>query len=92
MGGAGGKAGSSGAGGSAGAAPCPLRPDGWAAIPGGGFNGPTTDSNEWMAYFIVHAPRDASLNLEAKNGPIEVRGVNGTIKLRAANGPIAIAD
>jgi DUF4097 and DUF4098 domain-containing protein YvlB len=56
------------------------------------FNGPATDSTEWMAYFIVHAPRDASLNLEAKNGPIDVRGVNGTIKLRAANGPIAIAD
>jgi DUF4097 and DUF4098 domain-containing protein YvlB len=56
------------------------------------FAGPSTDSNEWMAYFIVHAPRDASLNLESKNGPIEVRGVNGTVKLRAANGPIAIAD
>jgi DUF4097 and DUF4098 domain-containing protein YvlB len=56
------------------------------------FNGPATDSNEWMAYFIIHAPRDASLNLEAKNGPIEVRGVNGTVKLRATNGPIAIAD
>ena len=56
------------------------------------FTGPSTDSNEWMAYFIVHAPRDASLNLEAKNGPIEVRGINGTMKLRAANGPIAISD
>jgi DUF4097 and DUF4098 domain-containing protein YvlB len=56
------------------------------------YNGPTTDSAEWTAVFIVHAPRDASLNLEAKNGPIEVRGVNGTVKLRASNGPIAIAD
>ena len=56
------------------------------------FNGPATDANEWMAYFIVHAPRDASVNLDAKNGPIEVRGINGILKLRAANGPIAIAD
>jgi DUF4097 and DUF4098 domain-containing protein YvlB len=56
------------------------------------FNGPTTDSAEWMAVFLVHAPRDASLNLEAKNGPIDVRGVNGSVKLRATNGPIAIAD
>ena len=56
------------------------------------FNGPATDSNDWMAYFIVHAPRDASLNLETKNGPIEVRGINGTVKLRATNGPIAIAE
>jgi DUF4097 and DUF4098 domain-containing protein YvlB len=56
------------------------------------YNGPAGDSAEWMAVFIVHAPRDASLNLEAKNGPIEVRGVNGSVKLRASNGPIAIAD
>ena len=45
----------------------------------------------WMAVFLVHAPRDASLDLEARNGPIEVRGVNGSVKLRATNGPIAIA-
>jgi hypothetical protein len=56
------------------------------------YTGPTADSAEWMAVFIVHAPRDASLNLEAKNGPIEVRGVHGSVKLRATNGPIAIAD
>lgn len=56
------------------------------------FSGPATDSNEWMAYFIVHAPRDASLNLEAKNGPIDVRGINGSVKLRAANGPISVAE
>src|SRR5260370_3603542 len=56
------------------------------------YDGPTADSADWMAVFLVHAPRDASLNLEAKNGPIEVRGVNGSVKLRATNGPIAIAD
>ncbi len=56
------------------------------------FDGPAADSADWMAVFIVHAPRDASLNLEAKNGPIDVRGVNGTVKLRATNGPIAIAE
>ena len=56
------------------------------------YNGPAGDSVEWMAVFIIHAPRDASLDLEARNGPIEVRGVNGSVKLRATNGPIAIAD
>jgi len=56
------------------------------------YTGPAGDSAEWMAVFIVHAPRDASLDLEARNGPIEVRGVNGSVKLRATNGPIAIAD
>ena len=56
------------------------------------YSGPAADSAEWMAVFIIHAPRDASLDLEAKNGPIEVRGVNGSVKLRATNGPIAIAE
>jgi DUF4097 and DUF4098 domain-containing protein YvlB len=56
------------------------------------FNGPTTESNDWLAYFIIHAPRDASLNLETKNGPIDVRGINGNVKLRATNGPIAVAE
>jgi len=56
------------------------------------YSGPAADSTEWMAVFIIHAPRDASLDLEAKNGPIEVRGVNGNVKLRATNGPIAIAE
>jgi pectate lyase len=41
IGGAAGKGGA-GAGGTAGAAACPLRPVGWAALPGGGFNGPTS--------------------------------------------------
>jgi len=56
------------------------------------YSGPSADAVEWTAVFIVHAPRDASLNLESKNGPIDVSGVNGSVKLRAANGPIAIAD
>jgi hypothetical protein len=56
------------------------------------YSGPADESAEWTVVFLVHAPRDASLDLEAKNGPIDVRGVNGTVKLRATNGPIAIAD
>jgi DUF4097 and DUF4098 domain-containing protein YvlB len=56
------------------------------------FNGPTTDNAEWLVYFIVHAPKDAGLDLETRNGPIAVRDMNSTIKLRASNGPIAIRD
>ena len=56
------------------------------------FNGPSTDDGEWTVVFIVHAPKDAALNLESKNGPIDVAGINGTVKLRAANGPIAVND
>lgn len=54
------------------------------------FTGPTNDNADWMAYFIIHAPKDAGLNLEARNGPISVRDMNSTIRLRATNGPIAI--
>jgi len=56
------------------------------------FNGPTTDAGDWMVYFIVHAPKDATLDLEARNGPISVRDMSGAMKLRAVNGPIAIED
>lgn len=56
------------------------------------FNGPTTDAGEWTVVFFVHAPKDAVLNLETKNGPIDVNGVNGNVKLRATNGPIAVQD
>jgi DUF4097 and DUF4098 domain-containing protein YvlB len=56
------------------------------------FNGPATDQGEWTVVFFVHAPKDAALNLESKNGPIEVKGINGPVRLRAANGPIAVND
>jgi DUF4097 and DUF4098 domain-containing protein YvlB len=56
------------------------------------FSGPTTDSGDWTVVFFVHAPKDAVLNLETKNGPIDVDGVNGSVKLRATNGPIAVHD
>lgn len=55
-------------------------------------SGPTGDDVEWQVYFIVHAPKDASLDLETRNGPIDVGGVSGTIKARATNGPLAIRD
>jgi hypothetical protein len=53
-------------------------------------SGPSSDAGRWEVYFIVHAPKDASLDLETKNGPIDVGGVSGTLKARATNGPIAI--
>jgi len=56
------------------------------------FNGPATDAGDWLVYFIVHAPKDATLDLETRNGPIAVRDMNGSMKLRAANGPIGIQD
>jgi len=56
------------------------------------FNGPTTDAGEWNVVFFIRAPKDAALNLETGNGPMEVNGVDGSVKLRATNGPIAVKD
>ena len=56
------------------------------------YSGPTSDTAEWMVVFFIQAPRDAVLNLETKNGPLDVKGVNGSMRLRASNGPIAVAD
>ena len=54
--------------------------------------GPSGGDVNWQVYFIVHAPKDGNLDLETKNGPIDVAGVAGTIKIRATNGPIALRD
>jgi len=57
------------------------------------MNGPApSDRGQWTAVLLIHAPKDASVDLETKNGPLEVRDLNGTVKLRAINGPLAIRD
>jgi DUF4097 and DUF4098 domain-containing protein YvlB len=43
-----------------------------------------------IVYFLVFAPRNATLDLDATNGPISVDGVDGTVTARALNGPIAV--
>jgi DUF4097 and DUF4098 domain-containing protein YvlB len=54
-------------------------------------SGPGNEDN-WMVYFIVQAPRNASLNLESENGEIALRRVSGTINARNTNGPIELRD
>lgn len=57
--------------------------------PGGlGASGP--DGSLWTAYFIVKAPRGASLDLSVENGGIDTRDVIGKIHARSTNGPISI--
>jgi hypothetical protein len=46
----------------------------------------------WMTIFIVHAPREAKLDLQTSNGPIGVRNVDGVVKVRAANGPVSVRE
>jgi hypothetical protein len=55
-------------------------------------SGPGSNEGEWVAYFFVHAPTDAPVDLETRNGPIAVRGIAGMVKAHAVNGPIAVRD
>src|ERR1035438_3623777 len=36
------------------------------------YTGPRNDSGHWQIYFIVHAPKDGSVSLDATNGPVSV--------------------
>ncbi len=54
--------------------------------------GPSNNDAQWQVYVIVHAPKDANIDLEAKNGPIDITGVSGTLKVRSTNGPVSLKD
>ena len=56
------------------------------------ISGPSADNGQWTTYFIVHAPKDAPVDLETRNGPIAVRDMDGQVKAHATNGPIAVRD
>jgi len=45
-----------------------------------------------IVYLLVFAPRNATLDLDATNGPISIDGVDGTVTAHALNGPIALKD
>lgn len=48
------------------------------------------DDRQWVVYFLVRAPRNAVLDLDATNGPLSVHDLAGTVKVRTTNGPIAL--
>jgi hypothetical protein len=54
------------------------------------FQGPAGD--DWLVFLIVRAPRDASVDLEVKNGSLAVRQLAGKIMARTTNGPISIVN
>ena len=54
--------------------------------------GPSGDDGNWQVYFLIHAPKNGSVNVATKNGPIDVAGISGGIKVRAVNGPISLKD
>jgi hypothetical protein len=45
-----------------------------------------------IVYFLVSAPRNATLDLDASNGPISIDGVDGSVTAHALNGPIGVKE
>ena len=54
-----------------------------------GVSGPSSH-DRWSAHLLVRAPRGASLDLQANNGPLGLFRVDGNAKVRAQNGPITV--
>jgi len=44
----------------------------------------------WTASLIIMVPRLSSMNVETRNGPLELRDLAGNIHLKATNGPITL--
>lgn len=47
---------------------------------------------DWVGYLLVVAPRRASLEISASNGPIGLAGLSGRVVARTRNGPISVRD
>lgn len=47
-------------------------------------------NSRWTVLYSVRAPRNADLDLEARNGPIAVRDVDGKIVAHLENGPLSL--
>ena len=50
------------------------------------------DDSNAVVYYLVSAPRGATLDLNSNNGPIAIHSVDGTVTAHAHNGPIAVKD
>lgn len=47
---------------------------------------------DWVGYLLVVAPRGASLEISAENGPIGLSGLSGRVVASTHNGPISVHD
>ncbi len=43
-----------------------------------------------FVYFLIRAPKNAVLDVDATSGPVGLYDVSGTMKLRAQNGPLSV--
>jgi pectate lyase len=76
--------GGGGTGGSAGGTTCPLRPQGWAALPGGGFNAPTSGGCNATPVTVTSLSALNTAMTGFSNKVIRVSGaITGTVNVTA---------
>jgi len=51
-----------------------------------------SDDEEWTAFLLIRAPRAATIDLQANNGPISLYSVDGKLTVKTTNGPISLHD
>ena len=56
-----------------------------------GVSGPSS-RDRWSAYLLLKAPKDASIDLQVKNGPVGLYQVDGKASVQAQNGPVTVRD
>lgn len=50
------------------------------------------DSSDWTIFYLVNVPENATLTVNAANGPVSLHHVNGTVDAHSANGPLSLKD
>ena len=63
-----------------------------ASFSGGTLRAQGPSDGEWTVFFVVNAPRNATMELEVGNGPVSVRQSSGKVTIEAENGPIALSE
>lgn len=48
------------------------------------------DNNRWTVVYRIHVPRNAEVEIEARNGPVSFLDVDGKVVARSANGPLSL--
>jgi len=54
-------------------------------------SGPSS-GDRWSAHLLIRAPKAASMDLQAHNGPLTLSRVDGSLKVRSENGPVTVTD
>ena len=57
---------------------------------GGRFAAEGPAGEDWAVHFLVQAPRDAAVDLEARSGPVRLDSLSGRVQVRTSNGPLSL--